>query len=95
VLGVGIGFAFSSLANVVVGAVEPHETGEATGVNTIVRTIGGSLGAQVATAVVGATTLAGTGLPTAAGYTTAFGVSAVALVVGALVALAGGRGRAR
>ncbi|WP_285107953.1 MFS transporter [Promicromonospora sp. MEB111] len=95
VLGVGIGFAFSSLANVVVGAVELHETGEATGVNTIVRTIGGSLGAQVATAVVGATTLAGTGLPTAAGYTTAFAVSAVALVAAALVALAGGRGRTR
>ncbi|MFE7507017.1 MFS transporter [Promicromonospora sp. NPDC057488] len=89
VLGVGIGFAFSALANVVVGAVGPHETGEATGVNTIVRTIGGSLGAQVATAVVGATTLAGTGLPTATGYTTAFAVSAVALVVAALVALAG------
>lgn len=89
VLGIGIGFAFSALANVVVGAVEPHETGEATGVNTIVRTIGGSLGAQVATAVVGATTLAGTGLPTAAGYTTAFAVSAVALVAAALVALAG------
>ncbi|MFI2366293.1 MFS transporter [Promicromonospora sp. NPDC019610] len=95
VLGIGIGFAFSSLANVVVGAVEPHETGEATGVNTIVRTIGGSLGAQLATAVVGATTLAATGLPTAAGYTTAFGVSAVALVAAALVALAGGHGQAR
>ena len=46
ILGVGIGFAFSSLVNVLVAAVEPHETAEATGVNTIVRTVGGALGAQ-------------------------------------------------
>ncbi|HWD62027.1 MAG TPA: MFS transporter [Humibacter sp.] len=89
ILGIGIGFAFSALANVVVAAVDPHETGEATGVNTIVRTIGGSLGAQVAVAIVTSEVIAGSGLPAVGGYTVAFTVSAVALVVAAGVAGAG------
>ncbi|MBB4915343.1 MFS transporter [Streptosporangium saharense] len=80
VLGVGIGFAFSALANVVVAAVGPHETGEATGVNTIVRTVGGSLGAQAAITIVA------TDLPAVSGYTTAFTLSAIALLIAALVA---------
>jgi EmrB/QacA subfamily drug resistance transporter len=45
VLGVGIGLAYATLANLVVEAVDQRQTGEATGVNTIMRTIGGSLGA--------------------------------------------------
>ena len=88
VLGVGIGFAFSSLANVVVAAVEPHQTGEATGVNTIVRTIGGSVGAQVSAAIVMAELVAGTATPAESGYTTAFTVSAIAMAMAGLVALA-------
>ncbi|GAA4167906.1 MFS transporter [Gryllotalpicola koreensis] len=89
IIGIGIGFAFSVLANVVVAAVEPHETGEATGVNTIVRTIGGAIGAQVAAAIVTARLLDGTPYPDPAGYPIAFAVSAAALVLAALAALLG------
>lgn len=51
VLGVGAEFAFSSIINLVVDAVDVRDTGQATGVNTIVRTVGGAIGAQVAAAI--------------------------------------------
>lgn len=95
IIGVGVGFAFSALANVVVAAVDPHETGEATGVNTILRTIGGAFGAQIASAIVTSTTRAGTGIPEPGGYTVAFAISAVALALAALAALIGRGSAAR
>ncbi|WP_326794296.1 MFS transporter [Streptomyces sp. NBC_01808] len=89
VLGVGVGLAFAALANLVVGAVDPRQTGEATGINTIARTIGGSLGAQLSASIVASDTAPGAGLPAESGYTTAFVMSAIALGVAALAALAG------
>ena len=46
----GYGLAFASVGNLVVGAVEPRHTGMARGVNTIIRTVGGAVGAQLAAA---------------------------------------------
>ncbi|WP_191248219.1 MFS transporter [Amycolatopsis deserti] len=89
ILGIGVGFAFASLANLVVGAVDPRQTGEATGVNTIMRTIGGTFGAQIASTIVTGEVIAGTRFPVESGYTTAFVLSAIAMGVAALVALAG------
>ena len=43
-LGVGLGFSFASMANLIVEAVPATQTGVATAMNTIMRTIGGSLG---------------------------------------------------
>lgn len=48
VCGCGIGFAFASMPRLIVGAVAPSETGVATGMNNVVRTVGGVIGAQVA-----------------------------------------------
>ncbi|MGW2591179.1 MFS transporter [Streptomyces sp. NPDC001515] len=89
VLGIGVGFAFAALANLVVSAVDRSRTGEATGINTIMRTIGGSLGAQIAASIVAARTVPGTGMPVESGYTTAFVMSAIALGLAAAAALAG------
>ncbi len=89
ILGIGVGFAFASLANLVVGAVDPRQTGEATGVNTIMRTIGGTFGAQIASTIVTGEVIPGTRFPVESGYTTAFVLSAIAMGVAALVALAG------
>ncbi|MFF0425641.1 MFS transporter [Streptomyces sp. NPDC004520] len=89
VLGIGVGFAFAALANLVVSAVDRSQTGEATGINTIMRTIGGSLGAQIAASIVVSETIPGTRIPVESGYTTAFVMSAVALGVATLAALAG------
>ena len=83
-LGVGIGFAFSAMANQIVESVPSEQTGVATGMNTIMRTIGGSLGATVS-AVILSSSVAADGLPKERGFTLAFAISAVALA-GAVVA---------
>jgi EmrB/QacA subfamily drug resistance transporter len=82
ILNTGVGCAFAALPNLVIGAVEAHETGEATGVNTIARNIGASLGGQVAASIVATHALAG-GLPANRGFEIAFLMSAgVALLAG-------------
>ena len=61
--------------------------------NTIVRTFGGAIGAEVAASVLSAHVLAG-GEPTKAGYTITFSICASVLFVGVLASLAvPGRGR--
>jgi MFS family permease len=82
ILNTGVGCAFAALPNLVISAVDAHETGEATGVNTIARNVGASLGGQVAASIVAGHVLAG-GLPANSGFETAFLVSAaVALLAG-------------
>jgi EmrB/QacA subfamily drug resistance transporter len=85
-LGVGIGFAFASLANLIVQAVRPDQTGVATGMNTIVRTIGGAIGAEVAASILTSNTLA-SGYPDRHGYTVVFVLCGVVLVFGVLASL--------
>jgi MFS family permease len=92
-VGIGVGFAFAALANLIVEAVPHGQTGVATGMNTIVRTIGGAIGAVVAASVLSAHVLAG-GEPTKGGYTITFSICAAVLLVGVLASLAvPGRGR--
>jgi EmrB/QacA subfamily drug resistance transporter len=86
-LGVGIGLAFAAMANLIVEAVPREQTGVAGGMNTIMRSIGGAVGAQISATVVAASAAA-SGLPEAHGWTDAFTLCAVALVGGLLVALA-------
>ena len=62
-LGSGISFAFASMANLIVGAVPQSEVGVATGINTIMRTVGGAFGAAVATAILTGNTIAGSSVP--------------------------------
>jgi EmrB/QacA subfamily drug resistance transporter len=76
-LGAGISFAFAAMANLIVAAVPQSEVGIATGINTVMRTVGGSFGAAIATAILAGSTTAG-GLPTEGAYTAAFAFSAVA-----------------
>jgi EmrB/QacA subfamily drug resistance transporter len=83
-MGIGLAFCFASLGSLVIAHSPPGETGIATWMNTIMRTIGAALGSQVAAAIISAHTLAGTQIPTGDGFTIAFSLSAI----GALVALA-------
>jgi len=76
-LGAGISFAFAAMANLIVAAVPQSDVGIATGINTVMRTVGGSFGAAIATAILAGSTGAG-GLPTEGAYTAAFAFSAVA-----------------
>ncbi len=84
--GAGIGLAFAGMSTLIVDAVPQSQTGVATGMNAIIRTIGGALGAQISASIIGAH-LAASGLPTEAGFVMAFALSAVALIVAVGVAL--------
>ena len=86
-LGLGIGFAFAAMANLIVEAVDQSQTGVATGMNTIMRTIGGSIGGQISAAIVAGSVTAA-GLPGEAGYTTAFAISAIGVGLAFFAALA-------
>jgi len=84
-LGTGIGLALSSLPNLIVASVPQDQTGVATGVNNVTRTVGGALGAQVVVTFLAGDML--NGAPTESAYTLAFGLCVVALIAGVLVAL--------
>ena len=85
-LGIGIGLAFSALGNLIVQAVGPHQTGVAAGMNTVMRTIGGALGGQLAATFIAGNT-ASDGLPTVTGFTDSFLMASGFLVVCTLASL--------
>jgi EmrB/QacA subfamily drug resistance transporter len=80
-LGLGIGLSFASMANLIVDAVPQSQTGEATGMNTIMRTVGGAFGAQIAAAIITNHVEPGTSFPTESGFVTAFVLGAVSVAV--------------
>ncbi len=86
VFGLGIGLAFASMANLIVGSVPADQTGAATGMNANIRTIGGSIGAAV-TSVLVTGHLQPSGLPYASGYTHGFAVLALLCLAAAGAAL--------
>ncbi len=83
-MGIGIGLAFAALGNLIVEAVPSHQTGVASGMNTVMRTLGGAIGAQIA-----ATFIAGNtshGQPTVTGFTDSFVLATIFLVFGIVAA---------
>lgn len=74
-VGIGLGFAFAAMANAIVQAVPPSQTGVATAVNTIARTVGGSLGTAVIAAALAAKTDV-RGVPLDDSFTIGFGLAA-------------------
>ena len=86
-LGTGIGFSFSAMANLVVGAVPREEGGVATGINTIMRSLGGALGAQLVATLLTTQTIGNTPMPSQAAYTDAFIVAAIAAALALVAAL--------
>jgi EmrB/QacA subfamily drug resistance transporter len=86
ITGAGIGLSFAAMATLIVESVPQSQTGVATGMNTIMRSVGGALGAQISASIVGAHLLA-SGLPEESGFVTAFLVSAAALGLAFVAAL--------
>lgn len=82
--GVGMGLAFASMANLIVQNVRPEQTGVATGMNTVARSLGGALGAQVVAAILTASVVAAH--PTEDAFTIAFLFGAVMLAIAVAVA---------
>lgn len=87
-LGLGIGLAFAAMANLVIDAVPQDQSGVASAVNTIARSVGGAVGGQIAATLLVTQTLAD-GTPAESAYTNSFAVSfgagIVTLAVCALV----------
>ncbi len=81
----GIGFAFASMVALIAGNVRETETGVATGMNTVIRMIGGVVGGQIGAAILTAHALRN-GVPAESGFTVAFALSAVAAAAAAVVA---------
>jgi MFS family permease len=86
-MGAGIGLAFAAMANAIIESVPATHTGEATSVNSIVRTVGGSAGSAVVAAVVVSNSTTH-GLPLDAAFTWGFGLCAAVGVLAVLAALA-------
>jgi EmrB/QacA subfamily drug resistance transporter len=76
-LGVGIGLAFSALGNLIIQAVPEDQTGVASGMNAVLRTLGGALGGQIAATFVAADLIHG--LPALGGFTKTFAMAALFL----------------
>ncbi|MFD9132358.1 MFS transporter [Streptomyces bottropensis] len=89
VLGAGIGLAYSSLPALIIGAVDPSETGAATGLNTLMRSIGTSVSSAVIGMVLANTAnhVGGVAIPTMHGFRVSFLIATGAVAVGLLLAL--------
>lgn len=83
--GIGITLTLTAMANLILVGVPRAQTGESTGMNTMIRTVGGSLGSQVVAALVlaggAAGSVAAASGQTDHGFTVAFAVCAALLVV--------------
>ncbi len=86
-LGTGIGLAFAALGNLIVVAVPATQTGVASGMNTVMRTLGGALGGQLSATFIADNTAHG--LPSVTGFTESYVMAtaflAVCVVAGFLV----------
>jgi MFS family permease len=78
-LGIGIGLAFSALGNLIVQAVPSTQTGVASGMNTVMRTLGGALGGQLSATFI--VDNQAHGLPALSGFTDTFWMATAFLVV--------------
>jgi MFS family permease len=79
VLGVGIGLAYAALGNLVVQAVPTHQTGVASGVNTVARLLGGALGGQISATFIAANVSGD--YPTVTGFSQSFWMATVFLAL--------------
>jgi EmrB/QacA subfamily drug resistance transporter len=86
-LGFGVGAAFASMVSLIAENVDAREMGVATGVNTVIRLIGSVVGGQLGATLLTANTIPGTSLPAEAAFVWAFGLSAAAAAVAAVIAL--------
>jgi MFS family permease len=84
--GFGTGLAYAALPMVAVESVPQDATGEATGVNTVLRNAGLGVGVQVITTILATNVIAGTGFTSDAGYTVAFAVCAAGSLLAAVAA---------
>jgi EmrB/QacA subfamily drug resistance transporter len=81
----GIALAFAAMPNLILEAVSAQQTGEATGFNALVRSVGSSLGSQVSATILASSAVAGVAVDS--GFTDAFLVSAGIALGSAVIAV--------
>ena len=86
-LGFGVGGAFAAMAALVAENVDPREMGIAAGMNTVVRMVGAVVGGQVGAALLTAHTIGDSSIPAESAYTITFGLSGIAALAAAAIAL--------
>lgn len=86
VLGIGLGAAFASMINIIVLAVPRTQVSVASGINTVMRTIGGAFGATLTTAILTSGLAAGA-WPAERGYTGGFALAALGAALACALAL--------
>jgi MFS family permease len=84
--GVGFGIAYAALGTVAVQHVPMDQSAIASGINSLVRTTGGSLGAAITATVLISYLVPRTTMPALHGYVLSFAISAVAATLAAAVA---------
>ncbi|GHH84494.1 hypothetical protein GCM10018793_49000 [Streptomyces sulfonofaciens] len=90
VVGAGIGLAYSSLPALIIGAVDPSETGAANGLNALMRSIGTSVSSAVIGMVLARTanvTPDGIAVPTMHGFRVSFLIATCAVAGGLVLAV--------
>jgi EmrB/QacA subfamily drug resistance transporter len=83
--GIGVGLAYSALGNLIVDAVPRTQTGVASGMNAVMRTLGGAIGAAFVATFIASSTR--NGQPLEHGFILAIAVSASLLGLAALAGL--------
>jgi MFS family permease len=88
-VGFGVGFAYASMPNLIMGAVPATETAASNGLNSVMRTLGSTIASAVLGVVLSANvvTVGAVTTPSASGFQLAFIISAVAAVVGVVFTL--------
>lgn len=84
--GIGFGLAYAALGTVAVQHVPMDESAIASGINSLVRTAGGSVGAAITATVLTSYLIPRTTIPALHGYVLSFLIAAVAAVLAAAVA---------
>ncbi|MBY4208060.1 MFS transporter [Rhodococcus fascians] len=86
--GAGVGIAYAAMPALILGAVDPAQTGAANGLNALMRSVGTSVSSAVIGVVLSSTAQrTGSGeVPTLEGFRLAFGIAAGAALLGLVLA---------
>ncbi|MEU6970989.1 MFS transporter [Kitasatospora aureofaciens] len=84
-VGLGAGFGYAALADLVAALVPRREIASGNGLNTVVRNVGGAVGGQLAVGFLQTFTVRGTHVPAEKAFTVGFWVAAALGAVGILL----------
>lgn len=84
--GIGFGIAYAALGTPAVEHVPMNQSGIASGLNSLVRTAGGSVASAATAAILAAQLIDGTTIPEVDGYVLSFAIAGIAAALTAVIA---------